>query len=55
MKSKVIYIRCTPETFRRFRVFVAEKGFKNYEEALNYLLEHYERTRIVDVEVFGQK
>ena len=55
MKTKVIYIRCSPETSTRFRVFVARKGFKNYEEALNYLLDHYERTRIIEVEVFGQK
>jgi hypothetical protein len=38
-KSKVIFLRCTPETFSRWRVFVARHGFSDYEEALNALLD----------------
>jgi hypothetical protein len=38
-KSKVIFVRCTPETFNRLRVFVAKNDFKDYEEALNALLD----------------
>jgi hypothetical protein len=38
-KSKVIFVRCTPETFNRWRVFVAKNDFKDYEEALNALLD----------------
>ena len=50
-KTKII-IRCTPETKRKFRMFVASKGFRNSEEALLFLLEFYEKPR-VEVEVFG--
>ena len=38
-KSELIRIRCTPETKREFKLFVAEGDFKNAEEALRYLLE----------------
>lgn len=38
-KSKVIFVRCSPETFNRWRVFVAKNDFKDYEEALNALLD----------------
>jgi len=54
VKTEVIVIRCTPETKRRFRMFVASKGFRNSEEALLFLLDFYEKPR-VEVEVFGPK
>jgi hypothetical protein len=38
-KSKVIFVRCTHETFSRWRVFVAKNDFRDYEEAINALLD----------------
>jgi len=52
MKEKVIYIRCGEETFREWRLFVVSKSFKNYEEALRYLLALY---KSIDVETFRGK
>ena len=37
-KTVDLRIRCKPSTARAFRVYVARGGFKNYEEALTYLL-----------------
>jgi len=37
-RTEVIFIRCSKNTYRKFKLFVAEKGFRNYEEALIYLL-----------------
>jgi len=56
-KDSVIYIRCSRETFRQWRVFVAEEGFSDYEEALKKLMEAYRllkrpRPRAVGIEVF---
>ncbi len=39
MKEKVLYIRCSDQTRRRFKEFVAKLGFKTAEDALNYLLD----------------
>ena len=55
MKTEKIIIRCTPETKRMFRILMAEKNFRNAEEALRYLLRFHERYRSIDVEVFGNK
>lgn len=52
MKDERIIIRCSSGTKRRFKVLVAEKGFKDYEEALKYLLELHERFGNIRVEVF---
>jgi len=52
VKTELIVIRCRPETKRRFKVFIADKGFRNAEEALIFLLNHYEKTSI-EAEVFG--
>ena len=52
MKTKRIVIRCTEETWRRWRVFIASKGFRNSEEALNYLLDQVERRWEPEAEVF---
>jgi hypothetical protein len=38
-KAKVIYLRCTPETFKRWRLFIVKHDFSDYEEALNTLLD----------------
>ena len=38
-KVRVIYLRCTPETFNRWRLFTAKHDFRDYEEALNTLLD----------------
>lgn len=37
-KTRKIIIRCNEELYRKWSTFVAESGFKNYEEALDYLL-----------------
>jgi len=47
-----LVIWCSPETRRRFKVFAAKNDL-SYEEALLKLLDHYEKTRLLDVEVFG--
>jgi len=44
-KSRVIYIRCTPETYRRMRVLFSISGEKSYEDFLDKLLEIYDRLR----------
>ena len=38
MKGERLVIRCKPETRRAFKLFVAENEFKNYEDALLFLL-----------------
>lgn len=40
-KDKVIYIRCSNKTFRRWRMFVAKYGLEDYEKALNLLLDNF--------------
>jgi len=40
-KDKVIYIRCSEKTFRRWRMFVAKYGVEDYERALNMLLDNF--------------
>ena len=55
MKTRKIIIRCTEETWRRWRVFVASRGFENYEKALNYLLDQVERRWEPEAEVFSPK
>jgi len=54
-KVKLI-IKCSPETRRRFRAFKEIQGFKTFEEALNYLLDYYNRmSRMkIEAEVFGR-
>ena len=44
-KTKVIYIRCKPETYKRMRVLFSVSGEKNYEEFLDKLLRIYDRLR----------
>ena len=48
-KERLI-IKCSPELKRRFRAFALD--FKNYEEALKFLLDYYEGVR---VEIFEGK
>ena len=44
-KTELIAIRCTPETKRRWRLFLAEEGLRNSEEGLRLLLSLWERQR----------
>ena len=37
-KNRELRIRCTVETYKAFRRFVVDRDFKDYEEALRYLL-----------------
>ena len=37
-KDKILQIRCTSKTLQRFKIFVAKSNSKDYEEALNKLL-----------------
>jgi len=37
-KEKVIYIRCSDRVYRAFKTFVASRGFRDYEGALEWLL-----------------
>ena len=41
-KDRVIFIRCSEETYRSWRVFTAKEGFKDYEKALKALMDVYE-------------
>lgn len=41
VKTETLFIRCTLETYKRFRVFAS--NFKNYEDALIALLDLAER------------
>jgi len=43
-KTKILKIRCSEETYIRFRKIAAE--FKDYEEALNVLMDNYKERRI---------
>jgi len=52
MKEKVIYIRCNEDTFNEWRIFVAAKNFKDYEQALKFLLDFYKTMR---AETFSSK
>ena len=36
--EKILFIRCSSGTRKRFRHFVVEYGFENYEKALEELL-----------------
>jgi hypothetical protein len=47
--ESVLFIRCDRETFRKFRVFVVQNDFKNYEEALKFLLEKAEELNLKPV------
>ena len=38
-KEDEVRIRCDPDTKRAFKVFVASRGFKNFEEGLRWLLD----------------
>lgn len=38
-KTKVVRVRCSPQTMKRFKVYVAEFGYKDQEDALNGLLD----------------
>ena len=37
-KTRKIIIRCGEELYKKWKVFVAEGGFKDYAEALDHLL-----------------
>jgi len=52
MKKRRIVIKCKEETWRRWKVFIASRGFRNAEEALNYLLDKEEVKWKPEVEVF---
>lgn len=41
-KNKILYIRCSEEVYRKFRVMFAYSGVKNYEEFLSRLLDIYD-------------
>lgn len=38
-KENVLYIRCSTATISRFKMWTVISGSKNYEEALNKLLD----------------
>jgi len=42
-KDKVIYVRCSRETWVRFRKFCSEYG--DYEECLRYMLDRLEKEK----------
>jgi hypothetical protein len=42
-RNRVIFIRCTEDTYRDFRVFVADRGFTNTEDALKFLVSEAKR------------
>jgi hypothetical protein len=42
-KDKVIYVRCSRETWLRFRKFCAE--YRDYEECLRYMLDRLEKEK----------
>lgn len=44
-KTKVIFIRCRPETYKRMRVLFSISGERNYEEFLDKLLRIYDKLR----------
>lgn len=44
-KTKVIYIRCKPETYKRMRILFSVSGERNYEDFLDKLLKIYDRLR----------
>jgi hypothetical protein len=44
-KEARMIVRCSRETRRRFREFTAKWGFRDYEEALNFLLDRAESLR----------
>jgi len=37
-RGEVLRIRCSKETIREWKVYVAEAGFRTYEDALRFLL-----------------
>jgi len=41
-KYENIFIRCDKGTKRRFKIFMAQNDFANFEEALLHLLDYYE-------------
>lgn len=41
MKEKVLYIRCSPETLKRFKILVAKGDYPDYEAALTALLDAF--------------
>ena len=51
-KTRELRIRCSEETYREFKVFIAEMGFKNYEEGLKYLLKKERKRSRVFTEPF---
>jgi len=55
-KEKII-IKCRPELKKRFKVFKDIHGFDTHEQALEYLLDYYQRmSRMkINVSVFGPR
>jgi len=51
MKERRIIIKCSEKTQKMWRIFVVEKGFKNYEEALKFLLSLYEQVSKIKPEI----
>lgn len=39
MKEEVILIRCSRDVKKAFKLFIAKRGFRTYEDALVYLLQ----------------
>ena len=53
-KKKVLYVRCSEKTFRRFRSLAATLGFTNHEKFLIYLIDRLEAGK-VDFERYKPK
>jgi len=51
-KSKDLRIRCRPEVRRKFREFVVQRDFENFEKALNWLLDHVPAVSKTPVKTF---
>jgi len=49
-KNKVIKIRCVEETFYRFREIASK--FRDYEEALNVLMDSYKEMKRIRGKIF---
>ena len=51
-KSKDLRIRCHPEVRRKFREFVVQRDFENFENALDWLLDHVPTVSKTPVKTF---
>jgi hypothetical protein len=43
-KTEMIRIRCTGKTKSDFESLTFERGFKNLEDSLQFLMDHYRKT-----------